>query len=97
MLFFFSSASNAGVVVDDGANVLLHSPAGVDHLATLTKRYTFANFGTIQPPTQQTSRIGVLPPLILAAGSRISTNTANRQVGDNYGAPQILVEEWIAG
>jgi len=28
-------------------------------------------------------------------GYRIRTSTLNRQAGDDYGAPQLFVEEWI--
>ena len=33
--------------------------------------------------------------LILAAGHRITSSTVSIQAGDNWDAPQLLVEEWI--
>ncbi len=36
-----------------------------------------------------------MPSLPLGPGYRIKTSTANIAGGDDYGAPQLLVEEWI--
>ena len=35
--------------------------------------------------------------LILLAGHRIRTSTSSLQAGDDWGAPQLLVEEWLEG
>lgn len=36
-----------------------------------------------------------LPDILLRAGAVIETNTISLQIGDDYGRPQLLVEEWI--
>jgi hypothetical protein len=41
--------------------------------------------------------IALPPDLVLNAGSRIRTVTRLIDAGDNYGAPRLFVEEWIAG
>lgn len=85
----------AALVVDDGTNNQVRAPAGVNHAASLTRtynfhpwanRFTIAQDATITPP---------IPDLWLPGGFRIQTITTNLQAGDNWGAPQLLIEELI--
>lgn len=85
------------LVLDDGANILHVTSSGFTHIASLTKRYSAALIGTSVAPTQATDRQIVLPDLILPGGARIRTVTTNLQATDNYGAPQLLVEESLEG
>lgn len=83
------------VVVDDGATQLVVSEAGVNQTAGQTREHMAAAYGLAI-----TSSSGVLyEPLptdvLLIGGWRLRTVTASIQVGDNWGAPQLLVEEWI--
>lgn len=86
---------DVSLTLDDGATVWLRAPAGQNHIASLTTRYvwspqavrfTIAGDRTITVP---------IPDTILMGGSRIRTVTTAVQVGDQYAAPQLLVEEWI--
>jgi hypothetical protein len=83
------------VFFDDGVTVDLDSESGTNITASQTFTFMYAAYGYAM-----TSNIGVasgpIPAdLHLAAGSRIRTSTQSIQAGDNYSAPQLLVEEWI--
>lgn len=83
------------VLLDDGTTTLVLVPAAATQVASLTRDYSAAPFGV----TVTTSATEILIPLpsgiLLRAGHRIRTSTENLQATDNYGAPQLLVEEWI--
>ena len=83
------------IVLDDGTNTLFTSPAAFNHTASLTRRYSAASMGVASVPTQATDRQIVIPDLRLPAGARIRTATTAIQATDNYGAPRLLVEEWL--
>jgi hypothetical protein len=85
-------------VIDDGATTLYRNTANTSQVASTTRDYIFS--------TQQVLRgsdVGGIPdfhtpaPLEgkLLEGFRIRTVTAVRQNLDNFGAPQLWVEEWI--
>jgi hypothetical protein len=83
------------VTLDDGATVYLQVPSAVAQTASLTNSY---NLGAdmIQIGAITTAILIPLPAeLYMPAGHRIRSLTTNLQAGDNYGAPQLLVEEWI--
>lgn len=85
----------AAVVLDDGTADLYAAYASVTQAASVTRFYDFNNVG-IDLGAQQ-NRIPIMLPasVILNAGYRIRTATANLQVGDNWSGPQLLVEEWL--
>lgn len=83
------------LVLDDGATVLARVPSGFSHTASLTKLYSFFRGGLVQTVAQDLTRIMAIPWVDLQGGSRLRTITTNLQATDNYGAPQLLVEEWI--
>jgi hypothetical protein len=85
------------ITIDDGTTILFTAPSGFTHTASLTKRYSAAMIGAQTTPAQTTDRQIILPDLWLPGGARIKTVTTNIQVGDNYGAPQLLVEETLEG
>jgi len=83
------------LVVDDGATGFARVPSGTAQTATLTRTYsafhhaprnTIAQDGTLNLP---------LPRIDLQGGHSLRTVTTNLQAGDNFGPPQLLVEEWI--
>lgn len=83
------------LLIDDGALTLFgHSPnSGV--AANTTNNITWAPAG-IDMSGLRAQTLYPLPfDLKIFAGSRIRTSTFALQAGDNWGAPQILVEEWI--
>lgn len=92
-----ANAANREValVVDDGTTTLFTSPSGFTHTASLTRRYSAAALGAATAPAQGTDRQILLPDLRLPAAARLRTSTTSRQATDNFGAPQLLVEEWL--
>ncbi len=85
------------VVADDGANVYARLEAAAGQVASLSRFYSIGpGLGNTAPVTNSFQ----LPFPIdahLLAGHRIRTTTNNLQVADNYGAPQLLVREWLEG
>ena len=87
------SARNVHFFFDDGTNIYLRVTNDQGQAISLTQIYSVANgvhMGFASPNIQS------LPSpsgLYLPAGHRILEGTNNFQAGDNWGAPQLLVEE----
>jgi hypothetical protein len=72
------------LVIDDGANVMAQIPAGFALLASLTNQYTFAD-SCVQSAAFNAVSVAPLPSnLILTAGMRVRTVTANIQAADQW-------------
>lgn len=83
------------VIIDDGTTTLLNFPGVTTQIASLTRAYNVAEYG-FQPAAVGTDIFFYIPFVIaLFQGWRIRTSTTNLQAGDNWGAPQLEVEEWI--
>ena len=83
------------LILDDGTTTLWSSLANATQAASLTRNYNYYPWYTL-PAAAGTEIFGYIPPnLLLPAGFRIRTSTASLQVTDNWGAPQLLVEEWL--
>ncbi|MBA7590501.1 hypothetical protein ES708_32625 [subsurface metagenome] len=82
------------IIIDDGTNTLLKLTIQNVQAASLTRNYTLANFSVTEVLVGE-DLFHPLPPLCLPAGFRFRTVTDNLQIGDNYSAPQALIEEWI--
>lgn len=100
---YFSLVTDANVAnrtvmitVDDGTDIFKRYRTGYSHPATTTKYYNFTPLvGVISSVTAgSTVNMGV-GELILPEGYQIKTETSSRQVGDDYSAPLIYIEEWI--
>lgn len=83
------------IMLDDGATTFWDSPSSATQTASQTLRYSAGNIGAIIGSNDSEMQILLPTPIPLFAGYRIQTETASLQAGDNYGAPQLLVEEWI--
>ena len=84
-----------GLILDDGTNVFYQVGTNVSTAASTTGRYAWASGNGAFGETAS-NKIGTLPvPMTLLGGYRIRTSTGSIQAGDNWGAPQLLVEEWI--
>lgn len=100
ILFTFvtdATAANREVALsfDDGAAEFLRLASGQTQAATLTFRYNFASH-LIARAVAQANIVHVgTPDLILLAGYRIQAVTTNIQAGDDFAAPQLIVEEWL--
>lgn len=83
------------LIIDDGTTTLIRLLANGTQTASITRTYN-AIGGITAPAASGTDGFIPLPyPYPLSAGFRIATITALIQAGDNWGAPQLLVEEWI--
>lgn len=86
------------LTIDDGANVFARVSVNQNETAGQTWRNSF-QLGV--PQTFDGTRFVVTTPLgcdiVLAAGYRVRTVTASIQAGDQYSAPQYLVQEVIEG
>lgn len=83
------------VTLDDGTNVFFASQSSNALTASLSRNYTASAQGG--KVTNETTEDAILlpPDLYLFQGWRIRTATTGLQAGDNYGAPQLMVEEWL--
>ncbi|MBA7547833.1 hypothetical protein ES705_40271 [subsurface metagenome] len=83
-----------GIIIDDGTNTLLKILIlSLQGLST-TRNYTLANFPIAETRVND-DLFHSFPPLCLSTGCRLRTVTTALQAGDNYSAPQLLIEEWI--
>ncbi len=85
------------LTIDNGTTIVYESGVNAVSSASQTVRTVLSSGDT--PTTSSSVRVLNGPgfPLTLLAGSRIGTLTPNLQAGDDYGAPQLLVEEWLEG
>lgn len=86
---------DAALTIDDGAAVVARYSAGQNHAASLTTRYVWAAAGARF--TIATDRTIVVPitDVWMPDAYRLKTVTTNLQVGDDWSAPQLWVEELI--
>jgi hypothetical protein len=85
------------LIIDDGANILFRVDASAAQTATQVRQYEAYATGVAPDVSGTAFRLPAPFPLSLAAGSRIRTLTAGIVAGDDWTAPQMLVEEQIAG
>lgn len=85
----------AVLTIDDGASIVAEIAAGTAQAASLTRRYSFARGVQRGGPAASTIINAPIPDAILMGGYRIRSVTTNLQAGDNWGAPQLWVEQWI--
>lgn len=90
-----AATRTARLQIDDGTTVMLSIPPAATHIASLTRDYIGAAFGATLTTYTPEIMWPVPPDLMLFQGWRIRTAVDTRQVGDNWAAPQLLVEEWI--
>lgn len=84
------------LITDDGSDILFEIEVGATQAASITRSYGFAKaLGNTQTSFTINDINSVYPAFFLTEGFRIRTSTNNFQVGDNFGAPRLLVEEWI--
>src|SRR3990167_10849827 len=83
------------IVIDDGANEILR----LQDRTAITAGQTIseqASAFSVLPADIATVHYFALPQdMKLEQGWRIRTETTNLQVGDNYSAPTLIVEEWL--
>ncbi len=79
---------------DDGTNLYYVAQGSQNQAAGATYPYNFGLGGANKVFVTVANDQVTLPDLVLTAGHKITTSTANRQVGDNWTAPQYIVQEW---
>lgn len=85
------------LVIDDGTADLAHAPTGANMAASITHRASYSVMGDKDGSAGNTISIAINAPFPLRAGYRIRTSTTNLQAGDDYAAPQLLVDESLEG
>lgn len=85
------------LVVDDGTTAFWQTDPPENHTASQDAFFMAAE-GSARLGIISQTRTWMGPThMIMLAGYRVRTSTANLQAGDNWGAPQLLVEEWLEG
>lgn len=80
--------------IDDGTNTYSRAFSGQAHPASTTGLYSVSPVGTRYNRFLLEGTAIPIPSQLSSAGHRFVSITGNLQAGDNYGAPQLLVEEW---
>lgn len=81
--------------IDDGVNIYITDTPSQTQVASTTFAYSY-QIGVQKLAALQANVSTIpLPNIIVEAGHRIRTITANIQGADAYTAPQYLVEEWL--
>jgi hypothetical protein len=86
---------NPFLIIDDGATTLLEIGSSTSITAGQTINLNYGAVGGNAAPGSNGHVISIPPDLYLMGGFRIRTATTSIQAGDNFGAPQLWVEEWI--
>ena len=83
------------LTIDDGTNEVFRAASLASITASLTWNLIWSTQGS-QSTGSSSSANSVLPiTMMVPGGYRIKTTTSSLQVGDNFGAPQLFVREWI--
>jgi hypothetical protein len=88
---------DVNLIIDDGANEVFSqlpgtAPGGERHASPTTARF----MGRLCDASRRTGGVTIpLPEALYVERHRIRTAPTHRQAGDNFTAPQYLVEEWI--
>lgn len=83
------------LIVDDGAAEILRVSAAAAQTASTTIEYSAIAGGYSGGSGATRINLPLPADLILSAGYRVRSETNAIVAGDNYSAPQLLVEEWI--
>jgi hypothetical protein len=86
---------NIKFIIDDGVNVLFQCDGNLTVTASQSAQTTLSNTGFINAAVAINTGLAPLAPMFLGAGFRIRTLTQGKDAGDQYSAPQYLVQEWI--
>lgn len=82
-------------IIDDGTTIVWRWDAGTSATASTSRDYHAGVVGYASPVSISEVSMALPAGLVLPGGYRIRTLTSGLQAGDNWGAPQLLVEEWI--
>lgn len=82
-------------ILTDGTNIISETTPNYLQTASRLINYTFGLILQVTAAGGNNYNIAPLPVMKLGAGYKITTSVLNLQAGDNWGAPQLVVEEWI--
>jgi len=85
------------LIFDDGTNVFAGAAGNFNQTAGATFVYHFVAAGVSHAQSSVSVQVATPANLLIPAGGRIRSSTGGIQVGDNFTAPQYLVEEWLEG
>ena len=85
----------SAVQLSDGSTAFHRGRVHTAQTATQTHAYNHSLQNHFQANVASVNYQNILPDVLLGAGFTIATITGALQGGDDYGAPQLLVEEWI--
>ena len=83
------------LTLDDGSSRFSTAIAGSTQTASQTHRYSVLLGGESRITATNEQSVVHSADIILLQGFRIRTLTVSLQAGDNFGAPQLWVEEWL--
>jgi hypothetical protein len=83
------------LTIDDGATIYHAASPQSTQTASQTARYSAGPLGFSGSSSDNKFLTAFPAPTILEAGHRIRTATLAKDAGDDYAAPQYLVEEWM--
>jgi len=83
--------------LDDGAAVYYSIGSSADIPASNTIPIIASQAASPSQSAAGHNTVPLPPGLVMSAGHRIRTVTTSFQAGDNWTAPQMLVEEWLEG
>ena len=99
MRFRLITDANVGLrsvrmAIDDGVNIIVQSGPNATQAENDSGNYHVSR-STVSPNNAADRFINMAADIFMMAGFRIRTTTGGIQAGDNFIAPQMLVEEWI--
>lgn len=84
------------VVFSDGQGTTIDTFATTDQIISETKKYSVAHFGATPDETDDNDILINMPSDIwLRTGGSIDTVTTNLNAGDNFSAPDLIIEEFF--
>jgi len=87
---------NVHMRVTDGTNLLAETTSAQNQAASLTRVYSILAGVRPQDTSEDDNIANNLPgDMFLPEGFTIETSTTNLQVGDDFGAPRLFVEQFI--
>jgi len=89
------AARLVNVIIDDGTNTVFRYGTGASQAASQTVNYPFFGGGFVDATGGNPRAIPLPPDLLLMGGYRFRTTTTLLDAGDDWTAPQMLIEEWI--
>ncbi len=81
--------------IDDGTTPYFYGEPANSNGASNSYDYTASPIGVTHDTNGSYIPIPIPPGILMLEGHRIRTATANLDAGDNFGAPLLLVREWL--